>query len=170
MTTPSVKWAAEIAHVREVSLLGTADLGFWKDRLAREELCPAERDGRARVLLIAADLRFMGVRFRELSFSVEVVPPGPGDAAFLVRAFNSCSFFAFCERMLFSTPYHYGDVQVSAAVPASIRLTEKAQVTFEVAMRIDPPGPARAPARAEVEGWDGPVFLPGGRRGNGRQG
>ena len=33
----SVKWAAELAHVREVSLLGTADLAFWKDRLLKEE-------------------------------------------------------------------------------------------------------------------------------------
>jgi len=89
----SVKWAAELAHVREVSLLGTADLAFWKDQLLKEELLPAESDGRAQLLIIAADSKFVGVRFRELSFCVSVSPPDDGirqDAAYLVRAFNSC--------------------------------------------------------------------------------
>src|SRR5262249_27557184 len=97
----SVKWAAELAHVREVSLLGTADLAFWKDRLLKEELLPVQSDGRAQLLIIAADSKFMGVRFRELSFCVSVSRPDGGirqDAAYLVRAFNSCRFFAFCER------------------------------------------------------------------------
>src|SRR5262252_5986485 len=83
----SVKWAAELAHVREVSLLGTADLAFWKDRLLKEELLPAESDGRAQLLIIAADAKYLGVRFRELSFSVLVSRPEEGarqDAAYLV--------------------------------------------------------------------------------------
>ena len=42
MTNTSVKWAAELAHVREVSLLGTADLAFWKDRLLKEGLPKAQ--------------------------------------------------------------------------------------------------------------------------------
>src|SRR3954470_23468112 len=91
MNTP-VKWAAELTHVREVSLLGTADVAFWKDRLLKQGLVPAESDGRAQLLIIAADLKFKRVRFRELSFSVLVSRPEEGtrqDAAFLVRAFNS---------------------------------------------------------------------------------
>src|SRR5947207_14645228 len=108
MTDTSVKWAADLAHVREVSLRGTADLAFWQDRLAKEELAPAADDGHAHLLIIAADLKFIGVRFREVSFSVLVERRGEGtgsDAAFLVRAFNSCRFFAFSERVFFSTPY-----------------------------------------------------------------
>ena len=61
-----VKWAAELEHVREVSLLGTADLAFWKDRLLTQDLLPIERDGQAQLLIVAADSKFKGIRFREL--------------------------------------------------------------------------------------------------------
>src|SRR6476620_3923767 len=129
----SVKWAAELAHVQEVSLLGTADLAFWKDRLLKEDLLPAESGGQAQILIIASNLKYMGVRFRELSFSVLVSLPEAGirqDAAYLVRAFNSCRPFAFCERVFFSTPYYHGDVQVSASLPASMRVVNKEEIVF----------------------------------------
>jgi hypothetical protein len=169
----SVRWAAELAHVREVSLLGTADLAFWKNRLLKEELLPAERDGRAQLLIIAADSKFMGVRFRELSFSVSVSRPDDGtgqDAAYLVRAFNSCRFFAFCERVFFSTPYYHADVRVSASLPTSIHLVKKRDVVFAAEMGAVPPGLGREPSRCGEDGWDGPVFLPEARRRGGRQG
>ena len=165
-----VKWAAELAHVREVSLRGTADLAFWKGRLSREGLTPAERDGRAQVLVIAADGRFHGVRFRELSFSVVVTPPHEGpptrDAAFLVRAFNSSRLFAFCERTFFSTPYYHGDVRLSASVPASVELTVKGRAVFAAHMGLPAEGPQRAPSRVGEAGWEGPVFLPRKAAGN----
>jgi hypothetical protein len=169
----SVKWAAELAHVREVSLLGTADLAFWKDRLLKEGLLPAESDGRAQLLIIAADSKFVGVRFRELSFCVSVSPPDDGirqDAAYLVRAFNSCRFFAFCERVFFSTPYYHGAVRVSASLPPSMHLVKKGEVVFAAAMGADPSGLGRGPSRCGEDGWHGPVFLPEGRRRGGRQG
>ena len=169
----SVKWAAELAHVREVSLLGTADLAFWKDGLLKEELLPAESDGRAQLLIIAADSKFMGVRFRELSFCVSVSRPNDGtrqDAAYLVRAFNSCRFFAFCERVFFSTPYYHGDVRVSASLPTSMHLVKNGEVVFAAEMGTGPPGLGREPSRSGEDGWDGPVFLPEGRRRGGRRG
>jgi hypothetical protein len=169
----SVKWAAELAHVREVSLMGTADLAFWKDRLQKEELLPAQSDGRAQLLIIAADSRFMGVRFQEMSFCVSVSRPDGGirqDAAYLVRAFNSCRFFAFCERAFFSTPYYHGDVRMSASLPPSIHLVKKGEVVFAAEMGADPSGLGRETSRFGDDGWDGPVFLPPGRRGGGRQG
>jgi hypothetical protein len=169
----SVKWAAELAHVREVSLLGTADLAYWKEWLLNEELLPAECDGQAQLLIIAADAKYLGVRFRELSFSVLVCRPEQGpsqDAAYLVRAFNSCRFFAFCERLFFSTPYYHGDVRVSPALPASVHLVKKGEVVFGADMGADASGLAREPSRCGEDGWEGPVFLPGSRRGEGRQG
>jgi hypothetical protein len=169
----SLKWAAELAHVQEVSLLGTADLGFWKDRLLKEELLPAESESRAQLLIIAADSKFMGVRFRELSFCVSVSRPGDGtrqDAAYLVRAFNSCRFFAFCERVLFSTPYYHGDVWLRASLPVSTHLVKKREVVFAAEMGADPSGLGREPSRSGEDGWDGPVFLPQGRRRGGRSG
>jgi hypothetical protein len=168
-----IKWAAEVAHVREVALLGTADLAFWKDRLLRENLLPAERDGQAQLLIVAADMKYFGIRFRELSFSVLVSPSQEGigpDAAYLVRAFNSRRLFAFCERVFFSTPYYYGDVRVSASFPASIHLVEKAEIVFRAEMDANASGPGREPSHTGEAAWDGPVFLPERGRGKGRQG
>jgi hypothetical protein len=54
-TDDGIRWAATLPHVREVSLLGTADLAFWRDRLREEDLAPLDRDGKAQVMLIAAD-------------------------------------------------------------------------------------------------------------------
>jgi hypothetical protein len=67
--------------VREVSLLGSADLTFWKDQLLNEGLVPAEKDGKSQLLVVAAEMKFMGVRFRELSFSVLLRPPLGGHDA-----------------------------------------------------------------------------------------
>lgn len=157
----SVKWAAQLEHVREVSLLGTADLTFWTDRLAMEGLLPDAAAGQARLLIIAADSRFMGIPFRELSLSV-LVRWQEHQGAFLLRAFNSCRCFAFCERVLFSTPYYHGDVRVSAELPAAVRLAGRGGAVFRAEMAAH--APATAPARSGQDGWEGPVFLPARRR------
>src|SRR5262249_25679981 len=163
----TIKYVAEPTHVREVSLRGTADLDFWTKRLAEEGLVPAAHEGKAQLLLIAADLKFMGVRFQELSFSVLVSHREggiPQAGAYLLRAFNSCRFFAFCERVFFSTPYYHGDVRVSASFPASMQLTQRGETLFRAEMQADPAG-SREPARSGEDGWEGPVFLPATRRG-----
>jgi hypothetical protein len=167
--TTTIKYAAELSHVRDVSLLGTANLAYWKDRLAEEDLIPADADGKAQILIVAAEAKFMGVRFRELSFSVLVSPPEDGKpqaAAFLVQAFNSCRFFAFCERVFFSTPYYYGAVGVSTALPASIRLTQHGEARFAAEMEANTS--TREPLRVGEDGWEGPVFLPARGRGSAR--
>ena len=164
----AVKYVAELRYVREVSLLGTADLAFWEDRLREEGLAPAEQDGKAQLLVTTADAKFLGVPFREVSFSVLVA--GHGQAAFLVRAFNSSRLFAFCERAFFSTPYYPGDVRVSATFPASLQLTTGGGAVFRAEMQGDASAPGRGPSRSGEDGREGPVFLPGGRRGKGRQG
>jgi hypothetical protein len=159
--------------VREVSLLGTADLAFWSTRLREEHLSPATRDDRAQLLIIAADMKYRGVRFRELSVSVLVSRPEEGmrrDAAYLTGAFNSCRLFAFVERAFFGTPYSHGDVRVSASLPASIHLIKKGETIFRAEMAADSSGTAREPLRHGEDGWEGPVFLPRKRRGRGHPG
>jgi len=84
------KYVANVPHVREVSLLGTGP------------------DGGSR-LLIAADMRFFGVPFGEVSLSILT---GENEAQ-LVQAWNSVRFFAWCERTFFSTPYAHGNVRVT---------------------------------------------------------
>jgi hypothetical protein len=173
MWEKTVKSAAELNHVREVSLSGTADLSFWKDWLKNEDLAPAERDGKAQILVVAADSKFKGVKFREVSFSVLVSNHEDGgrrEAAFLVRAFNSSRFFAFCERVLFSTPYFHAGARVSAACPASIQLTMQNEVIFEAEMRAGDSATKREPSHSGEVGWAGPVYLPKVGRKKDRQG
>jgi hypothetical protein len=164
-----VKYVADISHVREVSLLGSADLAFWQDRLRGEDLTPCNASGRARLLLSAPDLKFKGIRFRELSICALVSghdDPSTEDGAFLAHAFNSNRFFAFCERTFFSTPYHHGHIEVESKLPASFRVSHRGEVVLHAAMRADSTDTARSPFRTAVEGFKGPVFLPrpGGTR------
>jgi hypothetical protein len=171
MKNATVKWAAELMHVREISLFGTADLAFWKDRLQKEDLVPVASEGKAQLWIVAADSKYMGVRFAELSFSVLVSQHEKGtrrDGAFLVQAFNSCRFFAFCERTFFATPYEHGDVRVEASFPACIQLRKGGEDVFRAAMPSDASALTRKPSRSAEDGWEGPVFLPRRGRGNGR--
>ena len=158
----SVKYVAELAHVREVSVLGAADLRFWVERLRGEGLTPVEHAGRARVLVVASSSRFFGARFRELSFSVFVRQPDASegsDAAFLVQAFNSSRFFAWSERTWFSTPYRHGMIDVDVGLPVAMRLGLEGQTVFSALMSRDP---RRSPSRSGSEGFAGSIFLPRG--------
>jgi hypothetical protein len=166
LTNVPARWAAELEHVQEVSLAGTADLAFWTERLRPEGLTPAESGGRAKLLIVAASARFLGLRFRELSVSVLAAPrqaSSGADAAFLVQAFNSSRLFAFCERTLFSTPYLHAGLRLSTSLPARVRLIDRGRVVFDAAMGAE--APARSLSRSGEESWEGPVFLPARRRG-----
>jgi hypothetical protein len=159
-----VKYVAELAHVREVSLLGTANLTFWKDRLAKENLVPAESDGKAKVLILGAESRFMGVPFREISFCVFVSRHQEGtqeDGYYLAHAFNSRRLFAFCERAFFATPYCHGDVRLSPSLPASLQLLKGGEVVFRAEMQADATALRRESSPSGEDAWEGPIFLPG---------
>ncbi|MEQ2006432.1 MAG: hypothetical protein ABMA26_06515 [Limisphaerales bacterium] len=163
-----IRYVADLSHVREVSLRGTADLGFWTARLGEENLAPVERSGRAEVLIIAAEMTYMGIRFTEVSISLPVTVPGQGTraAAFLVHAFNSCQFFAFCERRLFKTPYSHADCHVSATGGASVRISLRGETVFRAAMAPGSAESSREPVRSGDDGWEGPVLLPRDRLGS----
>jgi hypothetical protein len=164
------KYVAKLSGVREVSLFGTADLGFWKDRLHPAGLVPEELDARARILISASDARFMGLRFGEFSVSVLTKSPDPArwrDAAYLLHAFNSRRFFAFCERAMYSTPYYHGRIDVEPSMPAWVELRVGGEAVFRAAMKPDAPGAAREPSRIGEESWEGPIFLPARGRGRG---
>jgi hypothetical protein len=168
--TKQVKWAAEIAGVREVSLLGSADLDFWVDRLRSERLFPAEKHGRAQVLVISAEMKFMGVWFREVSFSIQVRLPdqeATGEAAFLGYAVNTSRFFAWSERVFFGTPYSHGQVEIESPLPCLIQWRHGDKRIFEARMSTNQPLP-REPIRMGDESWYGPIFLPTRRPGQGQ--
>jgi hypothetical protein len=159
MMTKDIRYVARLPHVREVSIVGTADLAFWADRLRAENLAPLAWEDRAQVLIIAADSRYLGLPFQELSVSI-VLSAG----AFLVQAFNSRRFFAFCERTFFATPYASGELRIAASLPASVQLTRKRRLLFraEMGAGATPSPPGSSPHQ---DGWEGPLFLPSRRPG-----
>jgi hypothetical protein len=169
----SIKWAGELSHVREVTLLGTADLSFWKDWLMEHDLRPTEHDGLAQLLIVAADSKYMGIRFRELSFSVLVTTQELGadqDAVYLVRAFNSSRLLTFCEQVIFSTPYYHGDVRISASFPFAVHVVKNGEVIFGAQMQAEASGLGRQTSHLGEGGWEGPIFLPGTACRKGRKG
>ena len=174
MDTWTTKWVAKFSRVREVSLLGTANLAYWKELLEKEQVSPLENDGRAQVVIIAADPRFKGVSFKELSFSILVAARKNGitrQEFFLIQSFNSRRIFAYCERLLFATPYYHGDVRVSATVPASIQLVHARQLHFRAEMQGGAvASPPRQPLHCREEVWEGAVFLPATGQRNSRPG
>lgn len=158
-----LQFVAEISQVREVSLIGAADLAFWKESLEREKLFPTEVDGQAQLLICGTSAKFKGIPFQELSISVFVSREerrAERDGAFLTQAFNSNWFFALVERMWFATPYDHAQIAVEASLPASIQVKQQGQIAFRSAM-VEQGIAQRQAIRCGDEGWEGPIFLPG---------
>lgn len=159
----NIKYAAEIDHVREVSLAGTADATFWTDLLARENLVPTTVDGQAQLVISAVESKFKGIKFRELVFSVCTQSPDDGNkqgGCFLLQAFNTCRIFAWFERNLFSTPYDHGTIEMDVQIPASFQLIARGTTVFGAGMPAAATRSTRPPSRSGDEAWFGPVFLP----------
>lgn len=162
-----IKWAAELSHVREVSLIGTADTAYWTERLAEEGLRPVDEGGRARIMIVSAAGKYLGLRFRELSFSIPIHrrrENSSSESVFLFQAFNSSRLLAFCERRFFSTPYTHAEVHLSASLPASIRLGRHGGAALEARMRPEITHALTTPIRQGEEGWEGAILLPRGQR------
>ncbi|MCB9133806.1 MAG: hypothetical protein H6636_00155 [Anaerolineales bacterium] len=154
----SLQFAAYIEHVKEVVLYGTADLAYWRELLTPERLFPYNDHGRAGILISVPQVVWKGARFNELSVSVAVSARADGQTAdgfYLPHAFNSLRSFAFMERLFFHTPYDYAEVQVSERIPARFAVKHGAEMVCEGKMSGD-----RLPARAELEHFEGPVYLP----------
>jgi hypothetical protein len=162
MTVPdSRSYISTITDVREVALAGTANLAYWRDLLRPEALVPFEDDGRASLLLTAIESKFRGIAFRELSISVLVSDDGGATAAgaFLAHAYNSSRLLALAERAFFQTPYHLARLTVDERLPARIGVARNGVERFEARMGLE-----RPPARREDLVFNGPIYLPGGRK------
>lgn len=154
----AVPYITVISQVRELTLLGSADLSFWQRHLAREGLAPTPAGGRAQLILSAPELRWGGVRFRELSLGVVAgAPPAgaPPTGLALVCAANSSRALAFLERTLFQTPYVHLPIAVEASLPASMAVTTSAGTSLHAAM-----APRAAPEWGRDDAWEGAIFLP----------
>lgn len=148
-------YISTITDVREVALWGSADLPFWRGRLGHENLTPLEENGRAALLLTAIESTFQGLPFRELSISVLLDKGG----AFLAHAFNSSRWLALAERVFFQTPYRLARLAIDERVPARMAVRLGDQEVFSVQM-----GLRQSPVRRQEELFEGPIYLPGGRK------
>jgi hypothetical protein len=169
---PPIRYVAVISNVREVSLLGTADLAYWKKQVREIDLHPFNAGGKAQLLIGAIASQYKGIRFRELSISVLVCLQEDGfkhDGYYLAHAFNSSRLFAFVERTFFRTPHWHAAVQVDCRLPASIQATYKNDVLVRAQMIEKSALATRMPCREGDHCWEGPIFLPStksGRPGN----
>ena len=161
-----IRWAAEVAPVKEVTLLGSADLAFWQEKLRPAELTPAVHDGHARIMLCAVDAKFHGIPFRELSISVLVsrsAGTASDEGAYLLHAFNSSRLFACLERTVFETPYYAAGIDVNVGPPAAFRAAAGNHVPLAAAMGSDV---AQRPVVLSNDiTFQGPLFLPARRAG-----
>jgi hypothetical protein len=154
---PPVKYIAEITGVREVTLRGSADLGFWQDKLNAARLRAKVFNDRGQVAISAIAAKYGGIRFRELSVSVVVDDPlAPGrDAFYLVHAFHSSRLFAWIERNCFATPYYLAEIHVSVESAASILLGRDSAPAFDATASTGTPA-----AELRYESWEGRIYLP----------
>ena len=123
-TTTNIRYIAEPQHVREVTLTGTTDLEFWTDYLKAEGLAPVRCGDDGQIVIVAAEMVYLGLRFTEVSFSVRAVltQSSGSEGMRLLHAFTSSRVFAWCERTIFATPYGHGEGHVSVHGPPSVRL------------------------------------------------
>jgi hypothetical protein len=163
-----IKWAATLSHVREVSLLGTADLAFWADLLKDEGLVPRAENGKAQIMILGAQAKFSGLPFREISISLQAHTPhaqAKADEVFLLAAFNSNRFFAFCERFFFSTPYAHACIHLGSS-PPSLQIAKDDAIPFS-AKQFD--SATQNPTQQSDGQWRGRVHLPKIKRESVRQ-
>jgi hypothetical protein len=157
-----MRYIAEIPNVCEVILFGLADLSYWQDRLALYDLQPVPNNGKAEITISATELKWMGVKFNELTVSIASGRGEDGhsqDEAYLIHAYNSVRVLALTERQIFRTPYYYGDLRVEARVPASMQLNKGGAIALYAAMSGE-----GVRLRKEYQAWEGPVFLPSSKK------
>jgi len=136
-SNPVAKYITEIQNVREVRIVGSADIEYWCDHLARERLSPYKKNGQAELLINAVEMKWMGINFREIVISIPVCDGEDGnsmDGYYLVQAYNSSALLALSERAFFHTPYTHNDIEISAQVPASIRQGKGLESFFRAQM------------------------------------
>jgi hypothetical protein len=150
-----VKYIAEIKNVREMCLVGSADLEFWKTHLGPSRLAPTNFAGHAHVLVSAVKLKWMGFGFEELSIAIPIEPPDASTpSVYLASAFSTSRLLAWCERTFFQTPYEHAQIKMQAEQPWSFELQDNTYSTLMVQCQ------RAAPTTTIEDDWTGSIFLP----------
>jgi len=150
-----VKYIAEIKNVREICLVGAADLEFWKTHLGQLRLSPTNVAGHARIFISAVKLKWMGIAFEELSIAIAIDPPDSSThRIYLVSAFNTSRLLAWCERTFFQTPYEHAQISMQSEQPWAFDLRDNSLSTLAVHCR------RAAPTATVYDDWTVSIFLP----------
>lgn len=154
-----VRYSAVIEHVQEVTLLGTADPGFWAARLQPSGLRVYAPGGAAQLMISASALRWRGFRFRELIISIATCAAegaAEADSFLLAQGFSSSRLLAWAERRFFATPYLHAETRLDLASPC-METRHGGRALLHAQM-----GGPRAATRDDAT-WSGRVFLPAAR-------
>lgn len=152
----AVHYPIIVQRVQEISLLGAADLDFWRAQLRAHNLFPFSHGGRAQILISATSLRWKNIPSRECTFAVMVsrrADETTRDGSFLLHAFNSRRLFALVERKSFSAPYYHAALEVELK-PPRFQARLQAETVIRAARKNN------APAQTRNETLETPVFLP----------
>lgn len=153
----TIRYSAEIEHVQEVTLAGTADRDFWQQQLQPYGLRAYAPTGAAQLVISASALRWRGFRFRELIVSIATCADAratEADSFFLAQGFSSSRLLAWAERRVFTTPYSWAETRLDVVRP-QMETQLRGQVLFQARMG------QQVPATRSDEAWRGRVFLPG---------
>jgi hypothetical protein len=158
MPPAPIHYTVEVQSVRELNLVGSADLGYWTAHLAGTGLAPLDRNGQAELSLGATDLTWMGWRFNEsivVLTLAEPCAPNASAGSYLLHAYNSKPALAFMERAFFKTPYYPAAIQLAAQPPARFQVTDRAGGGLRAEAGATP-----RPTQPTDETWQGAVHLP----------
>lgn len=120
--------------------------------------------GEATVAIIASDLKWKGFHFNELVIGLDVedsekeYPSG----AWLMRAYNSLSAFAWVERTFFLTPYYPAECFNFDAASGKVQFNDTTSGTLYSASGND-----TFSGSEEEFVWESPIYLPKLNRKNG---
>ncbi len=155
--SPPIRYPVTIPHVREIALRGGADLAYWRERLKREGLEPAEHEGQAELHVGSTSARFLGIPFRELVLCVVLQEP-PG--IYLAYAYNSVRAFAWFERTLFRTPYYAARIALELEPAPLFEVSQASGQLLRADMSPESAAALRRAGPGEEVVWEVPVYLP----------
>jgi len=159
LPSAAIGYPVTLHQVRELRLIGRADLAYWRDQLRGEALAPADVEGGAEAVLAVTSARWLGRRFCECSLSVSISRDPAGstrDGLFLAQAYSDVAAFAWVERNLFGSPYRHARIAFDSAPAWGVEMQGPTGEAVRARM-----GPAALVGIAPLaEDWRGPLVLP----------
>lgn len=94
-----VRFVAQINNVKELRLIGVANLDFWNKQLRDKPFRAFAKNGNAEITICATELVWKRFRFNEFTISLAIADDSGQRQSgyFLLHAFNSNRFLPFAK-------------------------------------------------------------------------